>query len=220
MGAPKPENKAITLRRVTLTPSQKRIIRLETPQEFIKTRPGKGKKTFSYVEVGYVTAKLNEVFSHVGWDFEVLHEEVLDKEVWVRGKLTVKDPTTDYTVTKTNYGTKERYPGEVPLGDTLKAAAGDCLKKCASMFGVASDVYWQHEDGDKATGKAAPQTPKHQKMPMEQARVLITGQKNIELLLQWDKRIRENKLYSQAEKDELLKLISSRVSILDGTTGQ
>ena len=43
------------------------------------------------------------------------------------------------------YGNKDRYEA-VPIGDTLKAAASDALKKCASLLGIALDVYWPELD--------------------------------------------------------------------------
>ncbi len=35
------------------------------------------------------------------------------------------------------------------IGDTLKSASPDCLKKCASYFGVALDIYWTQLDEEQ-----------------------------------------------------------------------
>jgi hypothetical protein len=51
--------------------AQYRILCGRTPKKYIKTRPGKGKKTFSYVPHGYVVGVLNKAFGF-NWDVETL----------------------------------------------------------------------------------------------------------------------------------------------------
>src|SRR5574341_1870515 len=143
----------LILSQIKLAPAQKRIVLADTPPEFIKKRQGRGGKEFTYVEGGYVVAKLNEAFSPVGWEFEVLEEKVVENsgkvsEVWVRGRLTVVDHKNGYRVSKTQYGTHQHHDGNF-IGDTLKSASTDCLKKCASYFGIALDVYWTQLDDDQ-----------------------------------------------------------------------
>jgi len=144
-------SKSLIIRPASFSPAVRKLIQIATPQEFVKTRPGKGNRNFTYVEGGYVIARLNQMFKNC-WDFKIINERVEPNEVIVRGVLIVKDFRTGYKVTKTQYGTRDRNAG-VPLGDTMKAAATDCLKKCASLLGVALDVYWQQLDETKLTGK-------------------------------------------------------------------
>ncbi len=131
-----------------LSPAQQAFINQKTPRQFIKSRPGPGGIALSYVEVGYVINILNQVFGW-DWDFKILDQQIGKKQVWVRGELTVR--LRGHTITKGQYGGADiklnRGSGEpVSIADDLKAAASDCLKKCASMLGIAGDVYWKDLD--------------------------------------------------------------------------
>src|SRR3990167_238418 len=149
--------KALVLQNIQLKPAQQKALAVATPPQFIKTRKGRGGKEIKYIEGGYVVAKLNEVIGAPNWDFEVLEQgtterkngnpERIEGEVWVRGKLTIIDHKNGYRVSKVQYGQHDIAKG-VPLGDSFKSASTDCLKKCASLFGVALDVYWQQLDED------------------------------------------------------------------------
>ncbi len=143
---------ALIIQPVDLSPISKRVVYMPTPQQFIKQRKIRGGGIANYVETGYIIARLNEAFSPLGWDFEIVEQIIEPKEVVVKGKLTIKDYKTGYSIGKTQYGTKERYAG-VPLGDTLKACASDCLKKCSSLLGIALDVYWPSLDEEKEIKK-------------------------------------------------------------------
>jgi len=117
------------------------LINQETPEEYIKTRPGPGGTSIKYVEGSYVIRQLNLLFGHM-WDFEVLNERIESDEVVVLGKLTVRFCFNNdwFSISKTQNGSQKRH-SDVPLGDTCKAAATDALKKCASLIGIALDVY-------------------------------------------------------------------------------
>lgn len=118
------------------------LIKGHTPAEFIKERPGRGGKTFNYVETYYVVDQLNKLFGF-RWNFEIISEEITDKEATVKGRLTAH-ASDGQTIVKEQFGEADRQAG-VPPGDTKKGAASDCLKKCASLFGIALDVYWGKE---------------------------------------------------------------------------
>jgi hypothetical protein len=119
-----------------------------TPASHVHERPGKGGQTWSYVTGNYVMKVLNYVFGW-NWDFEIITQEVLEKQVITTGKLTVRSPKGDVIVKtqvgradiKYKQGTKET----LDLGNDYKASATDALKKCASMLGVASDIYGKEE---------------------------------------------------------------------------
>lgn len=140
-------------KKMALTPtwiSSQQLIKIvqRTPQEHIYERPGKGGKNFTYVTGNYVTKVLNFVFGW-NWDFDVLDHGIQGNQIWVKGKLTVKSPKGE-TISKTQFGradikmiklTKEM----LDYGNDLKAATTDSLKKCASMLGIASDIYGKME---------------------------------------------------------------------------
>lgn len=125
--------------------AQKALITKTTPKKYLKTRQGRGGLTLTYVETGYVIDQLNQLFNYL-WDFEVLEHGINENQIWVKGKLTAKI-APDLIVSKTQYGgtqIKKFQDGKViDIADDLKAAASDALKKCASLLGIASDVYWQ-----------------------------------------------------------------------------
>lgn len=128
-----------------LTPEQLQFILKKTPKSQIKKRPAKGGGQWEYVSVSYVQKALNIMFGW-HWDFEVLDEQVyLDsKEVVVKGRLTCR--VGDMSIIKTQYGNKDiifKRDSKIPLsiGNDLKSAASDSLKKCASLIGIAQDVY-------------------------------------------------------------------------------
>lgn len=107
------------------------------PPEAIKTRPGAHGKTVSYVDIAAVITRLNEGFD--SWSFEVVSHKVDADEVMVLGKLAGDGQT------KMHFGgSSVTLDGEgraVSIADDLKAAASDALKKCASLFGVALEMY-------------------------------------------------------------------------------
>src|SRR5206468_12895170 len=74
------------------------------------------------------------------WSFEVTHHAVRDGEVVVRGKLSADG------IAKMQFGvsqlTREKGTGAVvSLGDDLKAASTDAMKKCATFLGVGLHLY-------------------------------------------------------------------------------
>ncbi len=118
------------------------LLKGRTPVKYVKQRPARGGGQVNYVETYYVVDQLNKLFGFK-WNFELLDEKVDDKEVMVKGRLTCF--TGDgFPIIKEQFGQVDRLPS-VPLGDQKKAAASDCLKKCASLFGIALDVYWGKE---------------------------------------------------------------------------
>lgn len=143
--------------------SEKQVLKMvqHTPAQHLYTRPAKGGGKWTYVTAAYVTKVLNFVFGW-NWDFEVVNQGKEGGQVWVLGKLTVKDDK-GHTITKTQYGRadikfKVAYKNNqrvqstemLDYGNDLKAAASDALKKCASMIGIASDIYGKSEFKEEA----------------------------------------------------------------------
>lgn len=121
----------------------------KTPKNHIYERPGKGGGKWKFVTGVYVKKVLNLMF---GWDwsFEVV-EHKIDlqlKQAYVLGKLTVN--SNGRSIVKMQFGRvdiKFRKSDNMPLdvGNDLKAATTDALKKCAAELGIASDVYAPNE---------------------------------------------------------------------------
>lgn len=143
-----------------LNDSQINLIIAKTPKKFVYTRPARGGGTWNYVSGSYVKKVLNLAFGFM-WSFEIMEYkyDLGIKQALVMGKLTVnlKDGGK---IIKTQFGradlkfksvwnpeTRKKEPTDETLdvGNDLKAAATDALKKCASELGVASDIYGANE---------------------------------------------------------------------------
>ena len=131
---------------------------LEKPfeKEQIKQRKGNFGDMIDYVEAHAVIQRLNDSFEGQ-WSFEIISQENTGTQVIVLGKLIA----CGYS--KSQFGcssiTTNSKTGEiVSLGDDFKAAGSDCLKKCASLFGVGLHLYGadrnqQSEHAGKDAGK-------------------------------------------------------------------
>jgi len=130
--------------------SEKQVVQMvqKTPPQHVYTRPGKGGQRWSYVTGNYVEKVLNFTFGW-NWDFEIIAHGKEGDQVWVQGKLTVKDDH-GHVITKSQFGrsdikflkgTKQM----LDYGNDLKSASTDSLKKCASLLGIASDIYGKAE---------------------------------------------------------------------------
>lgn len=141
-----------------------------TKDRYKYNRPAKGGGTWTYVKASYVRKVLDSVFGF-DWDFDVettvgeafevakstggitvkgiLTMRVLDDRGELRNIQKVQFGRSEVkwqTVTKNGVKTRkiDDFTGApVPLdfGNDMKAAATDAFKKCASMMGVAADVY-------------------------------------------------------------------------------
>jgi len=130
---------------VVFSDAQRDIVLMQTPPGEIKSRPGRGGQQLSYVEIGYVVETLNRAFGF-DWDFEVVQHTFLENanEVCVLGRLTVR--AGNHVIVKQQFGgsdvkTLKNSGKPISLSDDFKVAASDALKKCASLLGVAHDVY-------------------------------------------------------------------------------
>jgi recombination DNA repair RAD52 pathway protein len=122
---------------------QLKLLLKATPKQYVHTRPAKGGGTWEYVSGGYVRKVLNLMFGW-DWDFEIISEQVMGREAVVKGKLTCR--IGDRQIVKMQFGNKDimyRKGTDEPLslGNDMKAAATDALKKCAAELGIAADIY-------------------------------------------------------------------------------
>ena len=130
------------------------------PPELIKQRKGKAGRTFDYIEGHAVIKRLNDAFEGL-WSFEVTGYQIEKEigEVYVLGKLEAAGQA------KMAFGaselTKDKETNEIlSLGDDLKAAATDALKKAATLFGVGLHLY--DDRRPQGIGKTEPAVQKSQ----------------------------------------------------------
>ena len=134
------ENNALSLNQLS-------FLLKNTPEKYVRERRGKGGQKWKYVSGGYVQKTLNLMFGF-NWSFEVVKFEVIGKQAIVLGKLTCV--SNGQTITKMQFGRQDikyKRDSEDPLdlGNDLKGATTDALKKCASQIGIASDIYNKEE---------------------------------------------------------------------------
>jgi recombination DNA repair RAD52 pathway protein len=137
----KPEQLSLT--DSALNAKQLELILKRTPEKYVRNRPAKGGGQWKYVSGGYVKKCLNLLFGF-DWSFEILEQMIMHKEAIVKGKLTIN--SNGKTIVKMQFGNKDimyRKGTEEPLsiGNDLKSAATDALKKCAAEIGIAADIY-------------------------------------------------------------------------------
>lgn len=106
------------------------------PPQAIEKREGGGGKMLDYVATETVIRRLNNT---VGvWDFRITDTKIMpagDSQLLVTwGEMTIPGLGT-----RAGTGVQMLHPrgGE----DMWKGAASDCLKKCATLFGVGIDLY-------------------------------------------------------------------------------
>ena len=146
----------------------------KTPKSHVYKRPAKGGGQWEYVTGTYVKKVLNLMFGW-DWSFEVVEYKVdiVCKQAFVLGKLTVNSkgrsivkmqfgrvdikflkepafnpdgtPKMAQTRDGKSYQVKEQGTQPLDVGNDLKAATTDALKKCASELGIAADVYAPQE---------------------------------------------------------------------------
>jgi hypothetical protein len=114
---------------------------LEQPftSDQIKQRKGNFGRDLTYLEGHAVIQRLNDALE-ADWSFEILHHELFQDEVLVKARLTTG------SISKTHFGsstiTRNKKTGDlISLGDDLKAATTDALKKAATLLGVGNYLY-------------------------------------------------------------------------------
>ena len=143
------------------------LLKRHTPSKDIKIRTVRGGDQAPYLTGSWFIAQANDLFAHC-WSFHIHEQGIDNNHAWVRGSVTVTTPakvieierpdgtierrkTEGMTITKHQYGGHEiakdsKTKQDLDKGDSLKAAATDCLKKCLTLFGIAADVYGSKEE--------------------------------------------------------------------------
>ena len=141
------------------TAEQVDLLASKTPKHFVLKRKGRGGKSFDYVNINYVIAKLNAIFGF-DWDVEVLDKEIGANHVYVQVRLKVRF-TDGHEIHKDAFGgsnVKRSGDNIIDISDDLKSAQSDGIKKAASMLGVAWDVYsgvTKAENGSVSSGSGS-----------------------------------------------------------------
>lgn len=146
------------LERLGIVDNKERALFLtqKTPKSAIFSRKGKAGQTWNYVKGDYVKQVLNAVFSFQ-WDFELTPikdgelYQMSSRQILVVGKLTIRDQNGVARIIKMGIGKKDvmykkdtagspsAYP--LDLGNDIKAAETDALKRCATGLGIGLDLY-------------------------------------------------------------------------------
>ncbi|WP_150274103.1 Rad52/Rad22 family DNA repair protein [Paenibacillus tepidiphilus] len=104
---------------------------------------------YVYVRPQATSDRLNQVLGPHGWKLEVVSQDIDMKlfTVSIFGKLSIKADNGEW-IDKCQFGDAIMYteegetqPQAQAILDAKKIALSDCLKKCASLIGVASDLY-------------------------------------------------------------------------------
>lgn len=125
------------------------IIQTPTQQDWIKSRKSGG-TNLSYVSGDTVIRMLNKAFRY-RWSFVIKETRIIQaQDKTDRSGKTYPQGRVAYVLgqlTVPGWGIREQWGSQVLTGGAdvqehaLKSAATDSMKKCASMFGVALDLY-------------------------------------------------------------------------------
>ena len=118
----------------------------------------KDKKGLSYVSGDTVTRILNKAFNY-RWSFEILETRIIEsQDKAIKPKYGEKEQTfvaqnpvvqCHGRLTIPGFGSREQWGSQPLIGGSdvqehsFKSAATDSMKKCASLFGIALDLYGQ-----------------------------------------------------------------------------
>ena len=121
------------------------------PPELVRTRPGRNGDEIRFLEGHVVVARLQESFEGE-WSFTIEKHEILDDEVVVLGRLVAAN------VVKSAFGssaiTRPRDGGKpLSIGDDLKAAATDSLKKCSTLLGVGLTLHAESAETNASSSR-------------------------------------------------------------------
>ena len=108
------------------------------PKEALKARPSRG-MTLTSVSAQYIVERLNETVGIDGWShrgaYSVL-EVGADKYVVFEGSLLLDNG--DKSIMQSSAGSAKLINN---ISDAYKTAKTESLSKCASLFGIANDVF-------------------------------------------------------------------------------
>ena len=141
--------------------------------------------------------------------FEVIRHEVLEDEVIVVGRLTADG------ITNVNFGcssiTRDGAGFPVSIGDDLKAASSDAIKRCARLLGCPLDLHTHADRGNEAAPHQRSQAAAAERLTARQLAAIqsVCRRQNIgrdALVALVEKRTRKNgvQLLTKGEASALL----------------
>jgi len=176
----------------------------------VKQRKGRNNQAMNYIEGHTVVQRLNDIFD-AEWEFMILSHEIREEfsEVMVLGKLTV--PGTVRMQFGSSQLTRAKETGKIiAVGDDLKAATTDALKKCATLLGIGLYLYRKDKRPDYANFEA----DRHlHSVPASRSQPAVGNQQNL-TGIQYNSRISQSQhkyLHSLAHKQGLT---TSELSLL------
>lgn len=142
---------------------------LEKPfsDDLVQQRTMQGKKV-DYVSIHAIEQRLNDALGQDGWDFQLDQFIQTAEEVIQFGRLGIPGKDGQWRW-KADVGCQQviykknapHEPGnEVSLGNNMKMAVSDCLKRCAKHLGVALDLYGEVEEGGESSGANGNKDPR------------------------------------------------------------
>lgn len=118
------------------------------PANAIEQREGARGRTFDYIATETVIRRLNRVCP--AWDFRITEIREKDNLLVIWGELSIPGLGS-----RAGTGVQLLQGGE----DMWKGAASDCLKKCATLFGVGIDLYGPDLEAGELAATAKPNLP-------------------------------------------------------------
>ena len=153
------------------------------PESFIKRKSvsyENKERIFEYIPGDKIIERLNNVFD-LNWNFRVKEKSVYDDigQICVLGSLEVIIPDSGERIIKEQWGSAiiSTYSNGkvICIGDDIKSATTDALKKCATMLGVALYLYDStNESQDLSKNTVAPIKPSDEKAVGEMASEMKT----------------------------------------------
>ena len=116
--------------------------------EKIRTRPGPGNRTFRYIEWKDATERLDAVAP--GWHYTIKAVDAIGDSLYVIATITVMGVVRE--------GIGQRKLADI---DAVKGAESDALKRAATKFGIARDLYSDDENHSAAPSGSRAEFEKH-----------------------------------------------------------
>lgn len=135
---------------MALSEYAREVISRKIPTEKIKQRPGGRGMVFDYVTQDFVVETLNEAFGG-SWSMRITDHLQIDNAVIVGVELMAHDEN-NMPIIKQQFGCCNITSG-LAAGEAFKGAASDGLKKAATLFGVALELY---QDDEVTPNKPSP----------------------------------------------------------------
>ena len=145
------ENNEVKEALTEVTNQHSKVSDMKTPKAFVRKVMG-----LDYVEIGYMKAIADKEFP--GWSWEIINSEALGSAAYVvhgrlkwydNGVMRIGDMVAAHRI-QIKKGTNNEF---VNVGNDIKSANTDCMKKALNMYmNIADDIYKnQFEDPELTT---------------------------------------------------------------------